>query len=86
CKIVEAVDQISSSPAFAPEGQSQLFVTERAVFRVIGGCLTLTEFAPGIDLAADVLDRLPKGIAVSDQLKQMDVRLFSTHAMKDFAP
>jgi propionate CoA-transferase len=53
---------------------------------VIGGCLTLTEFAPGIDLAADVLDRLPKGIAVSDQLKQMDVRLFSTHAMKDFAP
>ncbi|MBY5864470.1 acyl CoA:acetate/3-ketoacid CoA transferase [Rhizobium leguminosarum] len=86
CKIVEAVDQISSSPAFAPEGQSQLVVTERAVFRVIGGCLTLTEFAPGIDLAAHVLDRLPKGIAVSDQLKQMDARLFSTPAMKDFAP
>nr|WP_246590440.1 hypothetical protein [Rhizobium lentis] len=53
---------------------------------MIDGCLTLTEFAPGIDLAAHVLDRLPKGVAVSDQLKQMDARLFSTHAMKDSAP
>ncbi|UIY27161.1 hypothetical protein LZK76_27965 (plasmid) [Rhizobium leguminosarum] len=86
CKIVDDVDQISSSPAFAPEGQSQLVVTERAVFRVIDGCLTLTEFAPGIDLAAHVLDRLPKSVAVSDRLKQMDARLFSPHAMKDFAP
>lgn len=86
CKIVDHVDQISSSPAFAPEGQTQLVFTERAVFQVIDGCLTLTEFAPGIDLAAHVLDRLPKGVAVSDQLKQMDARLFSTHAMKDSAP
>ncbi|WP_458382931.1 CoA-transferase [Rhizobium anhuiense] len=86
CKIVDHVDQISSSPAFAPEGQSQLVVTERAVFRVIDGCLMLTEFAPGIDLASHVLDRLPKGVAVSGQLKQMDARLFATHAMKDFAP
>jgi propionate CoA-transferase len=85
CKIVEDVAQVSSSPDFAPAGQSQLIVTERAVFRVIDGRLTLTEFAPGIDLNTHVLNRLPKGVAVSDQLKQMDPRLFSTHAMKDVA-
>ena len=85
CKIVDAVTQISSSPDFAPEGQPQTVVTERAVFRVIDGHLTLTEVAPGIDVRGHVLERLPKGVAVADQLVEMDARLFASGAMKGFS-
>jgi propionate CoA-transferase len=86
CKIVPRVTQISSDPAFAPSGQEQVVVTERAVFRVRDGRLTLTEVAPGIDVGAHILDRLPEGVAVADQLETMDVRLFASGAMKDFTP
>lgn len=84
CKIVEAVGQISSDPAAAPPGQRQIVITERAVFHVINGRLTLTETAPGIDVKAQIIDRLPPGVAIADQLKQMDTCLFCQAAMKDF--
>jgi propionate CoA-transferase len=85
CKIVEQVEQISSHPAFAPAGQRQMVVTERAVFHVRDGRLTLTEVASGIDVRRDVLDRLPPGVAIADRLDAMDARLFSETPMKDVA-
>ena len=84
CKIVGRVAQVSSDPAFAPPGQGQMVITERAVFDVRGGRLTLTEVAPGIDIRADIIDRLPEGVAIPDQLRTMDARLFASGAMKDF--
>jgi len=84
CKIVPKVGQVSSAPASAVPGQQQLVVTERAVFDLRAGCLTLIEYAPGIDLEAHVLDRLPEGVAVADDLKLMDRRLFGASAMRDF--
>lgn len=86
CKIVDRVAQVSSDPAAAPAGQRQIVVTERAVFHVLDGRLTLTEVAPGIDPKADVIDRLPSGVAIADQLAEMDASLFSNSAMKDFQP
>ena len=86
CKVVDRVAQVSSDPAAAPEDQSQIVITERAVFRVLDGRLTLTEVAPGIDVRADVVDRLPDGVAIAGELIQMDPRLFSNSAMKDFLP
>ncbi|WP_430259677.1 acyl CoA:acetate/3-ketoacid CoA transferase [Neorhizobium sp. IRS_2294] len=86
CKIVERVAQVSSDPAAAPESQTQIVITERAVFHVIKGRLTLTEVAPGIDPKTDVIDRLPAGVPIADQLTQMDPRLFVLSAMKDFQP
>lgn len=86
CKIVERVEQVSYAPEAGPPGQHQLVVTERAVFERREGRLTLIEYAPGIDLKADVLDRLPAGIAIADDLKLMDARLFSASAMGSVVP
>lgn len=83
CKIVERVGQVSSDPAAAPAGQRQIVVTERAVFHVIDGRLTLTEVAPGIDAKAQVIERLPPGVAIADRLEVMDARLFREPAMRE---
>ena len=86
CKIVDRVRQVSSDPSSAPEGQRQIVITERAVFQVLDGRLTLCEVAPGIDIRSDVIDRLPDGVAVADHVAEMDPRLFLRSPMKDFQP
>ena len=83
CKVVERVAQVSCDPAYAPAGQEQMVVTERAVFAVTDGRLTLTEVAPGIDVRRHVLDRLPPGVGVADRLGTMDARLFAPTSMKE---
>ena len=74
---------VSSDPKAAVAGQRELVITERAVFELRDGRLTLIEYAPGIDLKADVLDRLPEGVAIADDLSLMESRLFATSAMRD---
>jgi len=59
-KFVADVEAIAFSGARADRcHQRVIYITERAVFRLHAGRLTLTEIAPGIDLARDVLDLLP---------------------------
>lgn len=53
-----------------------MFITERAVFRIIGGRLMLTEIAPGVDLEKDILSKMEFRPAVSENLQEMDRRLF----------
>ena len=51
-KIVADVDQVTFSGRRAVEaGQHVLYVTERALFRLDGDGLVVTEIAPGVDLA-----------------------------------
>ena len=58
-KLVEEVDQITFSGRQAmASGQKVLCITERAVFELTPGGMCLRELAPGIDLQADVLDRM----------------------------
>jgi propionate CoA-transferase len=58
-KFVKQVDQISFSADVARhKRQDVLFVTERAVFRLIDSGLELMELAPGIDLQRDVLEQM----------------------------
>ena len=54
-----------------------LYVTERAVFKLIDKKLTLIEIAPGIDLQKDVLDQMGFEPVIADNLKTMDAAIFN---------
>ncbi len=58
-KLVGAVDHVTFSGAQArANGQSVLYITERAVFRLDPDGVALIEVAPGLDVKRDVLDRM----------------------------
>ena len=58
-KLVKKVDQITfSGPQSLVRGQTVLYLTERASFRLTTQGLELFELAPGIDLQRDVLDQM----------------------------
>ena len=81
-KFVERVEQITFSGRMALEnGQDILYVTERCVFALRPEGLVLVEIAPGLDLQADVLDRMGFAPIVSPGLKTMDARIFATAPM-----
>jgi propionate CoA-transferase len=59
-KFVDRVEQLSFSAAHSRQvGQEVLYVTERAVFRLIDAGLELIEVAPGIDADSEILGRMP---------------------------
>ena len=56
-KFIKSVEQISFSAARAREvGQKVLYITERAVFKLVDEGIELIEAAPGIDVKAQILD------------------------------
>jgi acyl CoA:acetate/3-ketoacid CoA transferase len=75
-KLVSEVAGITFSGAQAiAEGKKVLYVTERAVFQLTSEGVELVEYAPGIDLQRDVLDRM--GFTpVIRQPRIMDARFF----------
>ncbi len=76
-KVIAAVGQLSFNGRYSHElGTDVLYVTERAVFRLVDGLLTLAEIAPGVDLTRDVLDRCGAPVAVAAHLATMDERIF----------
>jgi propionate CoA-transferase len=76
-KFVEKVDQITFSGEYAKRRNAPvLFVTERGVFRLTDGKLTLTEIAPGVDLERDILGMMDFKPMLSPQLKIMDEEMF----------
>ncbi len=78
-KFVDQVGQITFSGKYAPDAQEVLYVTERAVFKLIDHKLTLIEIAPGIDLERDVLAQMGFRPEISPDLKTMDPALFQEH-------
>lgn len=78
-KFVDQVGQITFSGQYAPDSQEVLYVTERAVFKLINHKLTLIEIAPGIDLEKDVLGQMGFRPEISPDLKTMDSALFQEH-------
>lgn len=81
-KFKKEVGQITFSSRFSREaGQKVLFITERCVFELINEQLVLTEVAPGIDVEKDILPYLETPPVISEDLKEMDPRIFREEKM-----
>ncbi|MEZ5670787.1 MAG: CoA-transferase [Alphaproteobacteria bacterium] len=77
-KLVDRVREITFSGANArATGQTVLYVTERAVFRLADKGVELIEVARGIDVRRDVLDRLGFAPIVARDPAPMDARHFA---------
>lgn len=78
-KFINKVDQITFSGQFANKvNQPVLYITERAVFTLENGEMTLIEIAPGINLEKDILELMEFKPRISPNLKEMDSALFKT--------
>ena len=78
-KLVRAVSHLSfNGPYVQSLGARITYITERAVFELREGRLTLTEVAPGVDLQRDVLDRCGLGdvLAIAPDLRLIDERIY----------
>jgi propionate CoA-transferase len=77
-KFVSEVEQVTFNGRYAvKKNQEVLYLTERGVFQLNNEGLKLIEIAPGADLQNDILDCMDFTPIISDNLKQMDQRLFS---------
>lgn len=82
-KLVPQVGHLSfNGPYVRSLGRDILYITERAVFELREGGLTLTEIAPGLDLQRDVLDACGAPVAVAEDLRPMDPRIFTDAPMR----
>jgi propionate CoA-transferase len=76
-KYVKNVEQVTFSGAYATSTkQPVLFITERAVFELQDGVVTLTEVAPGVRLEEDILAQMNFSPRISPSLKLMPAGIF----------
>ncbi len=81
-KFIDKVQQITFSADYARKaGQTVLYLTERAVFRLAGEGIMLTEIAPGVDLEKDILAHMDFRPLMAEDLKLMDPRIFHEEKM-----
>lgn len=81
-KFLKNVEHITFSGDYAREnGQSVLYVTERAVFEMTSEGLVLREIAPGVDLEKDVLAQMDFVPLMPEAPKLMDARIFRDELM-----
>ena len=76
-KFVNKVDQVTFSGPYASKaGRKVIYVTERAVFSLKNGELTLIEVAPGMDVEKDVIPAMEFRPKISPDLKEMPKEIF----------
>ncbi len=76
-KFVDKVYRIVFSGEFAKRQKKDVYyVTERAVFKLVDDGLELIEYAPGVDIDRDIIDKMEFEPKVSKDLRMMDRRLF----------
>jgi propionate CoA-transferase len=76
-KFVEHVEQVTFSGMYAAKAkQPVLYITERAVFSLEEGEMTLIEVAPGVNLERDILAHMSFRPRISTRLKTMDSAIF----------
>ena len=58
-KMIKKVESVTfSAKQAALQGQEVIYITERAVFKLLDGKVVLTEIAPGMDLQKDIIDQM----------------------------
>lgn len=81
-KFVQEVEHVTFSGRRArATGQEVVVVTERCVLRLEREGWRVTEIAPGVDLARDVLAQCDFPLQVADNLREMEARLFRPELM-----
>jgi propionate CoA-transferase len=81
-KFKKQVEQITFSGEYAAEaGKNVLYITERAVFKLVKGGIELIEIAPGMDLEQDILAHMEFKPKISPDLKEMDAKIFMDQPM-----
>jgi len=76
-KFVDHVTQVTFSGEYSQKrGQKVLYVTERAVFTLEEGEMTLIEIAPGMDVEKDIIAHMDFRPRVSPNLKEMPREIF----------
>ncbi|MCL2878331.1 MAG: acyl CoA:acetate/3-ketoacid CoA transferase, partial [Acidobacteria bacterium] len=76
-KFVDKVEQITFSGLYAAKDNKPImYVTERAVFRLLNGEVTLTEIAPGIDVEKDILPHMEFKPAIAPDLKTISPDIY----------
>lgn len=85
-KFVKDVEQITFSGKYAGKDQEVFYITERAVFKLIDGKVTLIEIAPGLDLEKDILNQMDFKPEIAADLKVMDEGIFREEwgGLKDY--
>ncbi len=80
-KFVDELGQITFSGRLAAEQEKEVYyVTERCVFRLSGQGLELIEVAPGVDLEAEILARMPFRPIIGEP-RPMDAAIFAPEPM-----
>jgi len=81
-KLVRQVQHLTFNGALAVEkGQEVIYITERGVFRLKPEGMVLTEVAPGVEIERDITPVVQFGFKISEQLQEMDARLFRPEPM-----
>jgi propionate CoA-transferase len=81
-KFVSEVEHKTFSGKVAvSRGQPVLYVTERCVFRLVEEGLELTEVAPGIEIARDILPFMDFKPVIREPVPLMDARIFRPEPM-----
>jgi propionate CoA-transferase len=76
-KFLDQVEQITFSGKYASiNNKPILYITERAVFKLTAGQVTLIEIAPGVDLERDILGQMGFKPQISPDLTPMPQEIF----------
>jgi acyl CoA:acetate/3-ketoacid CoA transferase len=77
-KLVEAVEHVTFSGRRAIEQRQDVtYVTERCVMKLTPAGVTVTEIAPGVDLARDILAQSGFPLIIAGDLRTMPAKIFA---------
>ncbi len=76
-KFIRQVEQVTFSGELGSQkGQDVIYITERAVFRLVPDGIELIEIAPGVDLEKDIIAQMEFTPLISESLIQMKAEYF----------